>query len=115
MANTIRVTCTRCGGSGNYSFNLVRGTVCFGCEGAGFKMVDAAAHAKAQAKRAAAKAKSEAQREMRERIAAELHAEMNSKFGPFPDDMKGAYDLMCAVRQATGMTIGDMVKQRLAA
>jgi hypothetical protein len=78
-------------------------------------MVDAAAHAKAQAKCAAIKAKSAAQSEMRARIAAELHAEMNAKFGPFPDDMKGAYDLMCAVKSATGKTIGDMVNQRLAA
>jgi DnaJ-class molecular chaperone len=115
MANQIKVTCTRCGGSGSYSFNLSRGTVCFGCNGAGSKVVDSAKHAKAQAKRAADKAKTEAQRDMRARIAAELHAEMNAKFGPFPDDMKGSYDLMCAVRQATGMTIGDMVNQRLAA
>lgn len=78
-------------------------------------MVDAATHAKAQAKRAANKAKAGAQSEMRARIAAELKAEMNAKFGPFPEDMKGAYDLMCAVKRETGLTIGDMVNQRLGA
>jgi hypothetical protein len=31
----IAVTCTRCSGSGHFSFNLTRGTVCFGCNGSG--------------------------------------------------------------------------------
>lgn len=30
--------CARCGGSGNYSFNLVSGTRCFGCSGSGYKL-----------------------------------------------------------------------------
>jgi cytochrome c1 len=29
----LRQACTRCGGSGHYSFNRVNGTVCFGCNG----------------------------------------------------------------------------------
>lgn len=29
------VSCPRCGGGGHYSFNLVRGTVCFQCNGLG--------------------------------------------------------------------------------
>jgi len=29
--------CTRCNGRGNYSFNLVTGTRCFGCNGSGYK------------------------------------------------------------------------------
>lgn len=37
-----KVNCTRCGGSGNFSFNLVRGTVCFKCNGAGTILVDLA-------------------------------------------------------------------------
>jgi len=28
-------TCGRCGGSGQYSFNLMHGTMCFGCQGKG--------------------------------------------------------------------------------
>lgn len=31
-------TCTRCYGSGNYSFNLTDGSRCFGCAGSGKKM-----------------------------------------------------------------------------
>lgn len=27
--------CTRCGGSGHYSFNLMHGTMCYGCSGKG--------------------------------------------------------------------------------
>lgn len=29
-------TCTRCCGSGNYSFNMVDGTRCYGCNGSGY-------------------------------------------------------------------------------
>jgi hypothetical protein len=28
-------TCTRCNGTGRYSFNLMHGTTCFGCKGTG--------------------------------------------------------------------------------
>lgn len=28
-------TCSRCGGSGRYSFNLIHGTRCYGCGGTG--------------------------------------------------------------------------------
>jgi DnaJ-class molecular chaperone len=35
MSKIISVTCKRCGGSGKFSFNLIRGTVCFGCNGSG--------------------------------------------------------------------------------
>ena len=29
-------TCGRCGGSGNFSFNVMNGTTCFGCRGSGY-------------------------------------------------------------------------------
>lgn len=29
--------CSRCGGSGNYSFNLMHGTMCYGCNGSGIQ------------------------------------------------------------------------------
>lgn len=31
-------TCSRCGGSGNYSYNQINGTRCFGCNGSGHKL-----------------------------------------------------------------------------
>lgn len=32
------VTCTRCGGSGNFSFNLMHGSRCYGCGGDGYQL-----------------------------------------------------------------------------
>lgn len=31
-------TCSRCCGTGTYSFNLIHGTKCYGCNGAGYKL-----------------------------------------------------------------------------
>ncbi|CAB4165194.1 hypothetical protein UFOVP820_21 [uncultured Caudovirales phage] len=31
-------TCSRCGGSGHYSFNLMHGSRCYGCGGSGYKL-----------------------------------------------------------------------------
>lgn len=112
---TTKITCTRCGGSGSFSFNLSRGTVCFGCEGSGFKLVDAAKHAKAQTEKAIRGAKQAATMTLRAEIAARIRSEMNAQFGPFPETEKGAYDLMAAVQRATGKTIGDMVNAELTA
>jgi hypothetical protein len=51
--NLIRVQCPRCDGTGYFSFNLVKGTVCFKCEGARYLLVDEKKYMKAEAKRAA--------------------------------------------------------------
>jgi len=67
IKDATKIICTRCNGSGHYSFNLVRGTVCFGCEGAGYKIVDGKKHAAAQARKAKRLATQQA--EMAERIA----------------------------------------------
>jgi Ni,Fe-hydrogenase I small subunit len=112
---TTKITCTRCNGSGSYSFNLTRGTVCFGCEGAGFQMVNAAKHAKAQAAKALRAAQQAATMTRRMELAAKIRAEMNALYGPFPLTEKGAFDLMVACQRATGKTIGDMVDEALAA
>jgi len=115
MTKATKITCTRCGGSGSYSFNLTRGTVCFGCEGAGFVMVDATKHAKAKTAKALRDAKQAATMTRRMELAAKISAKMNILYGPFPSNEKGAYDLMCAVQRATGKTIGDMVNAALEA
>lgn len=31
-------TCTRCGGTGQFSFNMITGSTCFGCGGSGFQI-----------------------------------------------------------------------------
>ena len=112
MAN-IKITCTRCNGSGRFSFNLRRGTVCFGCDGVGFQIVDEAKHAKAQAKRAAAKAKRDSEMGLRLQLAKEIGAEMNAKYGPFADNERGAYDLWAACMQNEGKSVGEMVQAKL--
>lgn len=113
MTNQIKVICSRCNGSGHYSFNLARGTVCFGCEGTGFKMVDAAEYAKKLAKNIAIGKKRAAQDALRQQIAAELYAEKNAQYGPFPNNERGAYDLWVACMQNEGKSIGDMVNAKL--
>ena len=37
MSNFESQVCSRCGGSGHFSFNLMHGTVCYGCSGSGVK------------------------------------------------------------------------------
>ena len=36
----IKITCPRCAGSGQFSFHLTKGTVCFQCDGIGYLVVD---------------------------------------------------------------------------
>jgi hypothetical protein len=38
-------TCGRCGGSGSYSFNLMHGSMCYGCNGAGYNLTKRASKA----------------------------------------------------------------------
>ena len=33
-----KVICSRCGGSGHYSYNPIHGTMCYGCQGKGFNL-----------------------------------------------------------------------------
>lgn len=40
MGKLEKVTCTRCAGSGHFSFNLKDGTRCYGCDGRGFILAD---------------------------------------------------------------------------
>jgi len=40
-------TCSRCGGSGHYSFNTLDGTVCYGCNGSGKQLTPAGKRARA--------------------------------------------------------------------
>lgn len=55
-------TCSRCGGSGSYSFNLRHGSMCYGCNGSGTVVVTPA-QLKARAARQAKATKTNAERE----------------------------------------------------
>ena len=77
-------------------------------------MVNATKHAAAQTAKAICKAKKDALMVRRIALANKFHAEMNAVYGPFPENEKGAYDLMCAMKRDIGKTVGDMVLEALA-
>ena len=112
---TTKINCTRCNGSGSYSFNLRDGSKCYGCMGQGFTMVDAAKHAKAAKARAARASTQQAQAARRTELAQIVCAELDATFGPFANTVRGAYDRVTACQRAFGKTPGDMVQERLAA
>lgn len=111
----IKITCTRCNGSGKFSFNLMHGTMCYGCRGAGAIQVERKAHAR----KVAAKAKRDAERSAssarREALAAAVAVEMNERFGPFTNDARGAEAMVHACQRALGKTPGEIVRERMAA
>lgn len=110
---TLKITCTRCGGSGSFSFNLRHGTMCYGCNGAGDVIVDAKAHAKklaAQAKREADRAATKARREV---LACIVWQELDEQLGPFTNDARGSEALVQACQRAFGKTPGEIVSERL--
>lgn len=112
--NQIQITCSRCNGSGHYSFNLTRGTVCFQCKGAKKIAVDAVKHAKASAAKAARAEKSKQTAERRASLALVVRVQLDEEFGPFADDMLGAEKRVQACVRAYGKTPGDLVNELLA-
>lgn len=83
MSKLTKVDCTRCSGSGTYSFNLVRGTVCFKCEGSGFQMIDLAVLARRKIADEKKQVMQAARAGMMKSAWAEVIAEMNAMHGPF--------------------------------
>jgi len=106
--------CGRCGGSGKYSFNLIRGTVCFGCNGSGFQMVDPK---KVAARKAAAAKRDANQQANRARVMAmsnEVIAEMNALYGPFNVETElGIDQLNKAVATARNKSLWAIRDERL--
>jgi hypothetical protein len=108
MENLTKATCSRCGGSGRYSFNLTRGTVCFKCNGAGFVMVNL----KNEARNTRAK-------ELRDSLARERMAMMSAAYHEVVKQMNaihhienvdtalGIQTLDYAVIKATGRSIAQ--------
>ena len=114
--NKTKCTCTRCGGSGKYAFNAKDGTVCYGCRGTGFQMVDLAARAKKQA--AAAVRADEANRKASavKEVTAAVKAELNSKFGPFDIMTEMGVELLNrAAVKILGKTIWEIRDERMEA
>jgi hypothetical protein len=108
-------TCGRCGGSGNYSFNPKDGTVCYGCNGSGFVMVDLAKLAKLEAKRAEKHAAQAARCKAYSEAYRAVIAEFNPVYGPFDVTTElGVDQLNCAIYRATGKGIAKIRDERMA-
>lgn len=92
MPSVATIRCTRCDGTGKFSFNLVRGTVCFKCDGKGIEIVDIKKEEKRQL--AAKKRLEEAihQRAIMSKLYLEAAAEMNTLLGPFDIDTEIGLD-----------------------
>lgn len=72
---------------------------------------------KKQERKVSAKAKRDAAQanlaERRLTIAAQVKAELQSEMGPFTDDAKGVYEMVCACQREYGKSPGDIVNARL--
>lgn len=117
QAALTKFTCSRCGGSGRYSFNLMHGTKCFGCNGAGYVMLDAKKEAARQARKAKAKEARKASDEKRQELVKYFQNKFSEEFGiPLldgPEGPKSVYDLGCAVMKKYGKNIGKFVVEAL--
>ena len=114
MAKLEKRTCSRCGGSGNYSFNLIDGTKCYGCNGAGFVMVNV----KNEERNAKVKEIKRIERERVCKINRDAYnaviKEMNPIYGPFDiTTQKGVHDLNYAIASAIGKGIAQIRDERL--
>lgn len=108
-------TCGRCGGSGKFSFHLVKGTVCFGCNGSGFQMVDAIKAAARKAKQAERAVQQQAARAKVSAMSDLVIAEMNAVYGPFDVQTElGIDQLNKAVAAVTGKSLWIHRDERLA-
>ncbi len=108
-----KTTCGRCGGSGSYSFNLRDGTVCYGCMGSGFQLVDLNAVAKKQAAAANRLAKAMSQRDAYIAAMTAVKNEFNSEFGFNLETALGVDQLNAAVYRKTGKNLVAHCKARL--
>lgn len=99
-----KVTCTRCGGGGSYSYNLRDGTKCYGCNGTGFQFKDLEKYGKVIAARAssaeATRQKMEATKAFTEKYAAELAQEL--RITADRSTVKGMWDFNNEVFRKTG-------------
>lgn len=116
MANTTlsKIACPRCGGSGHFSFNLVRGTVCFKCDGAGFVMGNLKTIARNQAAKEKRQADQRAYHEKMSSVYCDIIREMNQIHNvPDVDSPLGRQTIDYAVIAATGKSIAQHRDERI--
>ena len=111
MANLLfeNTACARCGGSGNYSFNMVNGTRCFGCGGSGHKLTKRGKAAQQFLNALRCKPASEV------KIGDLVHFDMHffacfSRVTEISADSNGGIKLN-AIRKKTGETLGMTIGQ----
>lgn len=109
-------TCSRCGGSGKYSFNMLDGDVCYGCRGRGFQMVDVAALARKQAAAMQREVAASRAAEQYKQAMAATKSELNLRFGPFDLTTEIGLDrLNHACFKGTGKDLVQHCQERMAA
>lgn len=84
--STIKITCTRCNGSGQFSFNLIRGTVCFGCGGSGTVTTTPAKVAAAKKAKTISDAKKAIKKAVSEKLIADYNSAMYARIEKYKND-----------------------------
>ena len=109
-----KVPCRRCGGSGEYSYNLIHGTMCYGCMGKGYQMVDLEAERKRQITNAQKQAARQQYHAEVRAVTDALAVEMNPKYGPFDiSTALGLEKLSNSIYKATGKNLFQHRDERL--
>lgn len=112
MANLTKTTCSRCGGSGHYSFNLIHGTVCFRCGGVGFVMVNLKNEERNKRAKQIRESERVARCEMMRRLSQEVISEWNANYNFDTNTELGIDQLNRKVWEATGRTIWEIRDER---
>lgn len=111
-----KATCSRCGGSGHYSFNLIHGTVCFKCRGDGFVMVDLKNEARNKRAKELRNSQARARMDMMRAAYQEIIEQMNAIHHVADINTPlGLQTLDRAVFMATGKTIAQHRDELVAA
>ena len=108
MSTLTKVPCRRCGGSGHFAYNLIHGTMCYGCRGTKYQMVDLDAERKRRETSAAKRQKLLQYHDEVRAVSDAVADEFNAKYGPVPasiDTTLGLDQLNRLVSQKTGKSL----------
>lgn len=111
--NTAIISCPRCNGSGHYSFNLIDGTMCYRCRGAGRVKVNIAKQAQSRAAAAKRDEEESARRNTYIAAMAEVRKRFNAEFGFGITTERGLDLLNSAVFKKTGRDLQQHTQARL--
>lgn len=113
----IKMVCSRCGGSGKFSYNLIHGDMCYGCSGSGYVLRDEAKEAARVARNRKASEIRKEEMARRVELANSFLAQFSAEFGiPMvegPGAMKASYEIGVAVQRKYGRKISDFVNDEM--